>query len=286
MLHQRSDTGGTFDVQGHRGARGLAPENTVPAVMEALKVGVSTLEMDVVIAKDGTVVVSHDPWMSSVICSLPSGDPVPPDAERRYRLFDMTYDEIAAFDCGRRGHPDFPRQRRQPAVKPRLGDVIRDAEAYVDRHDRSPVRYSIETKSRPAWDGVFHPAPEPFTRALYDVLVEMDVLERSVIQSFDVRTLQVAHRMDATWKRSLLVDVDDERGVEGNLMRLGATPEVYSPEYRLVTPRLLKEAHGRGMQVIPWTVNDLEGMKRLEALGVDGLITDYPDVARVLLGDA
>ncbi|MFQ5572128.1 MAG: glycerophosphodiester phosphodiesterase family protein, partial [Rhodothermales bacterium] len=278
-----SSTTSPFDLQGHRGARGLRPENTIPAFLHALELGVTTLEMDVVIAKDGTVVVSHEPWFSGTICSLPSGEPVPIDRHKEYRIFEMTYDEVARFDCGSRGHFRFPRQQRMKAAKPRLRDVIEAAETYVRKHRRPPVQYNIETKSRPEWDGVFHPDPVTFTLGLYDVLLQTGVKDRTTLQSFDVRTLQAARRADQAWRLALLVDAENDLGLAANIETLGFTPHIYSPHYRLVDEALLREAHTHSMLVIPWTVNTLEEMQRLKALGVDGLITDYPDIGVTLL---
>lgn len=274
-----------FDVQGHRGARGLLPENTLPGFLRALELGVPTLEMDVVISGDSQVVLSHEPWFSGVICSLPSGEPVPAARERDYRLFEMTYEEIARFDCGRRGHPGFPRQTPMPASKPLLREVIAASETYARAHDLPPVQYNIETKAWPEGDGVFHPDPETFTRLLYDVLVETGVKDRAMLQSFDVRTLRAGRRLDPSWRLSLLVAEELDRGLAANLDALGFVPDVYSPDYRLVDAALLEEAHRRGMQVIPWTINTLEEMQRLKALGVDGVITDYPNLGVRLLDE-
>lgn len=273
----------SFDLQGHRGARGLLPENTIPAFIRALELGVTTLEMDAVITRDEQVVVSHEPWFSSLICSTPSGQPVPEDEERQHRIYELTYEEVAQYDCGSRGNPRFPRQEAMPVAKPLLRDVIAAAEAYTAEHGLPAVQYNIETKSTPAGDGVFHPGPEAFTRLLYDVLVETGVKDRTILQSFDVRTLRVGRVLDASWRLALLIGGGEDRGLEANLEGLGFTPHIYSPDYRLVDTALLKAAHGRGMQVIPWTVNTQEEMLRLQALGVDGLITDYPDLGRVLL---
>ena len=272
-----------FDLQGHRGARGLLPENTIPAFLRALELGVTTLELDVVIAKDATVVVSHDPWMSATICTLPSGEPVPAAEQQTYRLFEMTYDEVARYDCGSRGHPGFSRQEKMNVAKPRLRDVIAAAEAYAREHDLPPVQYNIETKSRPEWDGTFTPDPETFTRLLYDVLVETGIKDRTILQSFDVRTLQIGRRLDPSWRLALLIGGEEDPGLASNLDTLGFTPEIYSPDYHLVDADLLRQAHARNMLVIPWTVNTLEEMLRLKDLGVDGLITDYPDIGVGLL---
>ncbi len=269
----------SFDLQGHRGARGLMPENTIPAFLKALELGVTTLEMDVVISADSQVVVSHDPWFSPEICTLPSGEPIPDAAAHTYRLFEMTYAEIARFDCGSRGHPRFPRQQKMKIAKPLLRDVIRTAEAYVAQHGRAPVYYNIETKSSPAGDGRFHPPPEVFVRLLHDVLIEAGITERAIVQSFDVRTLQATRRRDPSLRLALLVEAQDDPGFAVNLEHLGFTPAIYSPDYHLVDAALIEAAHARGIEVIPWTVNTPEEMQRLRTLGVDGLITDYPDVA-------
>ena len=270
-----------FDLQGHRGARGLLPENTIPAFLRALDLGVTTLEMDVVIAKDSTVVVSHEPWMSGVICKRPDGKWVV--NAKKHNIFEMTYDEVAQYDCGTRVNPRFPRQEKMNVAKPRLIDVIEAAEHYAQESGLRAVQYNIETKARPEWDGTFTPDPETFTRLLYDVLVETGVKDRAILQSFDVRTLQVGRRLDPSWRLALLISKDYDAGLAANLDTLGFIPEIYSPDYRLVDADLIREAHERGMLVIPWTVNALEEMQRLKALGVDGVITDYPDLGVALL---
>jgi len=278
-----NDASPRFDLQGHRGARGLLPENTIPAFLRALELGVTTLEMDAVIAKDSTVVVSHEPWMSGTICSLPSGEPVPVEQQEQYRIFEMTYEEVARFDCGSRGHFLFPRQEAMSVPKPRLRAVIQAAERYAREHGLPPVRYNIETKARPDWDGTFTPDPETFTLLLHNVLVDTGVKDRTTLQSFDVRTLRAGRRLDPSWTLALLISGEEDPGLAAHLETLGFTPAIYSPHYRLVDEALVREAHARGMQVLPWTVNTLEEMQHLRALGVDGLITDYPDLGASLL---
>jgi glycerophosphoryl diester phosphodiesterase len=271
-----------FDLQGHRGARGLAPENTMPAFRKALDLGVTTLELDVVISKDGEVVVSHEPWMSHVICTAPDGSPVEEETEAEHNLYEMTYEEIAAYDCGSRVHPRFPEQELQPATKPLLRDVIRMAEAYGAEQRDEPIFYNIETKIRPKWEGTFTPGPESFADAVLGVIRAEDVAARATVQSFDPRTLIVAHarqeESDAVPVRlALLIASSMNNGVDGNLRMLPFTPDIYSPDHSLVDVDLLAAAHEKGMQVIPWTVNDPADMDRLVTLGVDGLITDYPN---------
>jgi glycerophosphoryl diester phosphodiesterase len=271
-----------FDLQGHRGARGLAPENTLPAFRRALDLGVTTLELDAVISADSQVVVSHEPWMSATICTQPDGTPVPPDSRAQFNLFEMPYARIAQFDCGRRGHSDFPEQEAMPAVKPLLRDVIQMAEAYVDSTGRAPIFYNIETKSQPEGDNTFHPEPDAFAQLLYDVIDQEGITERATIQSFDPRTLRVARDIDPSLSLALLVGRDGGSLVE-NVDSLGFTPTIYSPNYQLVDAEMVQAAHKRGMELIPWTVNERSDMERLQQLGVDGLITDYPDRAQFLI---
>lgn len=269
----------SLDIQGHRGARGLLPENTIPAFIRALDVGVTTLEMDVVISKDREVVVSHEPWFSAEICTDPDGRPVSAEDEQSHNLYALTYADISRYDCGVRGHARFPRQDAIAATKPLLRDVIRAAEAHRGDHGLSDFDYNIETKSRPEWDGHFHPDPTTFTRLLYEVVTKERVLERTTLQSFDIRTLQIARDMDPSWRLVLLVSAADDRGIDANLGALGFAPETYSPDYRLVDEALVERVHELGMKLIPWTVNSEADMQHLIGLGVDGIITDYPDIA-------
>ncbi|MGM0705880.1 MAG: glycerophosphodiester phosphodiesterase [Bacteroidota bacterium] len=276
----RSDTLRTpagLDVQGHRGARGRRPENTWPAFQYALEQGLPTLEMDVVISADGQVVVSHEPWMNADICTAPNGAPLPNDEAQQHNLYRMTYDEIAAYDCGQRQHPSFPEQQPEPAAKPLLRDVIAQAEAFVRATEREPVFYNIETKSRPAWEGRFHPPPDAFAQHLIDVIAATGVSPRTTVQSFDPRTLRYTREAAPELRLALLIAQESDQGVSENLEALGFVPHIYSPDAALVDAALVQTAHAQGMQVIPWTVNDLETMRGLVEIGVDGLITDYPD---------
>ncbi|MFT4603428.1 MAG: glycerophosphoryl diester phosphodiesterase [Rhodothermales bacterium] len=265
----------SFDLQGHRGARGLLPENTLPAFQIALELGVQTLELDVGISADSQVVVSHDPIMSTTICSNPDGTPV----DREIRIFDLTFEEIQSYDCGLRGNPNFPDQQRMPASKPLLSDVIAMERQRSAELGRQPAFWNIETKSTLAGDGTHHPDPEVFARLLYEVVQEGGIQKHTVIQSFDPRTLQVLRAMDPSLRLSILVDSRRAADPEGTVADLGFTPEVYSPNHAPLTVELVKRIQAMGMEVVPWTVNDPVRMQELLEMGVDGLITDYPDRA-------
>jgi glycerophosphoryl diester phosphodiesterase len=267
-----------FDKQGHRGCRGLMPENTLLAMLKASDLGVTTLEMDAVISKDGKVVLSHEPFFNHEITTRPNGEFVTESEERSLNLYQLSYDEIKRFDVGSKPHPRFPRQEKFPAIKPLLSDVIASVESYTQLHNRTPLYYNIETKSDTATDGVFHPAPERFVDLLMDVIKQRQIAHRVIIQSFDFRTLQVVRKKYPGIMTAMLIEDYDKRSLDEQLKALQFTPTIYSPEQSHVTEQLVKECHQKKMKIIPWTVNDKEGIERLKALGVDGIITDYPDL--------
>ena len=282
LAPSQENTSMKLDLQGHRGARGLLPENTVPGFLYAIELGVTTLEMDVVISQDGHVVLSHEPWFSHEICSKPDGSDITQEEEESLNLYQMPYEKIRQFDCGMKGNPRFPEQEPMPVYKPTLDEVILAAEQYVAEHGLSPVAYNIETKSQPARDHLFHPPPDSFTQYVWDVIQKHGITDRTTLQSFDVRTLQAAQKIAPDLLLALLVGSHDEMNMEAYLNHLGFIPDIYSPYYRLVDSTLVQMAHDKGMKIIPWTINTLEEMQALQALGVDGIITDYPDIGMKL----
>ncbi|TDI76404.1 MAG: glycerophosphodiester phosphodiesterase [Bacteroidetes bacterium] len=273
-----------IDIQGHRGARGLRPENTLGAFDLAVRLGVDTLELDVVISNDAEVIVSHDRTMSPEICSWPDGRPVLESESSSLILYQMPLDEIQLFDCGRRKHPGFPHQEQMPAKKPLLREVIRQADNLAIELGQPKPRYNIETKSTPAGDGILNPTPEEFVSQLLGVLSEFDhaaqaISKRCVIQSFDMRTLRIVRSHYSSFKTSLLVEYSDSDAFEKQIERLGFTPDIYSPDYRVVSRALIDSCRKLKIDVLPWTVNDSDEMLRLVKLGISGLITDYPNRA-------
>ncbi|QNH63462.1 glycerophosphodiester phosphodiesterase family protein [Hymenobacter sediminicola] len=267
---------GTFDRQGHRGCRGLMPENTIPAMRKAQDLGVTTLEMDLGISQDKQVLLSHDPFMNADFVLRPDGRRITQAEEKQLRLYALPYAEIRRYDVGSLGHPKFPRQQKLRTYKPLLAEVIDSAEAYATLKKLPAPRYNLETKLSPAGDEVLHPAPEEFVRLLLPVLVAKGVLDRVTIQSFDPRTLEAVHRLYPALRTALLVE--NQQGLAKNLARLSFRPTIYSPAYLLVTPDLVAECHRQRIQVIPWTVNSADAIERLTKLQVDGIITDYPDL--------
>lgn len=265
-----------FDWQGHRGARGLLPENSIPAFLLALQYpAISTLEMDVAVTQDSQIILSHEPWLSHEICSRPDGRPVGEDQTDSLVIWQMTAAEVQAFDCGSRGNERFAEQKPMQTVKPLLSEVVRAVEQRAGDLQRPLPAYNIEIKSRPDWDGKKTPDPETFARLLLNEIDRLGIAERSSIQSFDVRALEAVHSLEPEMTTVYLIENTDPLAT--NLEKLSFQPKVYSPYYLLVSANLVREVHDRGMQLIPWTVNDTTAMLTLMEMGVDGIITDYPN---------
>lgn len=269
---------GEFDKQGHRGCRGLMPENTVPAMLNAIGLGVTTLEMDVVITKDKKVILSHEPWFGQEITTKPDGSFMGPREERKYNIYWMTYEETKTFDVGMKPHPRFPQQQKMKLTKPLLADVIDSINKDMMTRRRPFPYYNIETKSNPEGDGVFHPKPDEFVELLMAVIKEKRIEDHVIIQSFDFRTLKYLHEKFPAIKTAALVEATDKRSIDDISKELGFKPTVYSPAYQLVTGDLLKKCHKQNIKVIPWTVNDKAKIEELKKMGVDGIITDYPNL--------
>ncbi len=266
-----------FDWQGHRGARGNYPENTTPAFFYALDNGMKTLEMDVVISADSQVVVSHEPFFNEDICSLDSlkRDSLPNN------LFQLSYAQIAEVDCGSKGNGRFPVQAKMSIAKPLLKDIIEATEEYAQQTQRALPYYNIEIKSRPEWDGQYHPSIKEYAELVMKIVTDAEVQYRTVIQSFDDRPLQYLHQTYPDITLALLVE--DSISAPDHLSKLGFTPNIYSCYYPLVNGDLVKFCKQNEMKVIPWTVNDSLEIKKLIDLGVDGVITDYPALRKDLL---
>lgn len=267
-----------FDLQGHRGSRGLLPENSIPAFLLALDSGVTTLEMDVVITKDNQVIVSHDPFMQSGICLDGAGNSFTSKEEKGFAIYRMTASEAQQFDCGSKGNPGFPEQKPLKVSKPLLKEVIAAVESHIRSITRYEVDYNIEIKSTPEGDGTLHPPVPEFCELVIATLNEYLPTDRIVIQSFDFRVLKYLHEKHPQIRLAALVA--NSKSSTQNLEDLGFNPHIYSPNFKLVNASLIEIMHARKIRVIPWTVNDVKDMLNLKSMGVDGLITDYPDRAR------
>jgi glycerophosphoryl diester phosphodiesterase len=244
-------------VHGHRGARAVLPENTLPAFEHAIEAGADFLELDVLVTRDGVPVVVHDPVLNPAICQGPEGSRV---------VRELTLDQLRRFDCGAQKNPLFPQQRPLPGTRiPTLDEVLALA-------PRGGFGFNIEMKSFPD-KPQYAPPPEEFALLVLGAIRRHQLERRVIVQSFDFRTLHAMRRLAPDIQLAALWSAGARDFVS---IAREADAEIVAPQYRLVTPEQVQAAHRAGLQVIPWTVNDAEDWDRLIAAGVDGIITDDP----------
>jgi glycerophosphoryl diester phosphodiesterase len=193
----------------------------------------------------------------------------------------MTYEQVKTYDVGMKPHPRFPQQQKMKVIKPLLADLIDSVKHYMMTAKRPFPFFNIETKTQPATDNIYHPAPAEFVELLMSVIKEKDIEEYVIIQSFDLRTLQYVHEHYPSIKTALLIEDFDERGVDVHITLLGFNPTIYSPAYQLVNEYVIKKCHQQHIKVIPWTVNEKTKIDELKKMGVDGIISDYPDLFEI-----
>jgi len=274
-----------FEIQGHRGSRGLMPENTIPAFKKAIDLGVHTLELDLIISKDKKVVVSHDPFFNPNCTTDPTGKFI--SKENQGNLYKLSYEEIKKYDVGLRGNKDYPEQQKMAVYKPLLEDMIRESEKYAKAKGVKPLKYNIEIKSEEKEYDISQPKVEEFSDLVYQIIIKQLPPERVTLQSFDYNVLKFWHQQIEQKKYksialSALIEPMNNNEVRFNLDKLGFKPQIWSPYFVQATEKRVKELHELGIKIIPWTVNKQEDMEKVKALGCDGLITDYPDRAKGL----
>lgn len=263
-----------FSTEGHRGGRGLMPENSILAMKNAVDIGITTLEMDTHITRDGQVVVTHDDYLSPGFMLTPEGKEIPAADSKKYAVYQMDYSLLKTFDLGSRPLAGFPEQKKIKTYIPRLAELIDSVQTYTK--DKKQMFYNIETKCSPKGDGLTNPDPETFVKLLMDVIEKKGITPFVVIQSFDKRTLQILHKKYPNVRTSFLVS--NQKTVEENLSDLGFDPFILSTEYKMVSEELVRKCHARNVKVIPWTPNTKADIERLKALKVDGIISDYPNL--------
>ena len=263
-----------IDFQGHRGCRGLLPENTIPAFIKALDY-VSTLECDVVISKDKQVIVSHDPWMEAALCSHPDGRPLSKEDDKKIPILKLTYEEIKRYDCGIRGNAKFPQQQAIAAYKPSMKEMVKQVDQYCLDNNLELPWYDIEIKSLPSWYGKYTPEPSEYVDIILAEIEELGIADRLNLQSFDINILEKIRKKNE--KIILAYLIENLSTFDKNMAKLSFVPDIYSPYYRFVSKRLAHKVHAKGMKLIPWTVNEQKDMRKMIKAGVDGIITDYPN---------
>jgi len=248
----------SIQVHGHRGARAVRPENTLPAFEYAIQIGADVLEMDLAVTKDNVLVVSHDPEMNRKICRGPAGPHV---------IREMTMEQLRQWDCGSLRNPDYPKQQPVPGTRvPALDEVLSLA-------GRGSFGFNIETKifrDKPH----LTPTPEVFASLLLEAIRRHKLEKRVIVQSFDFRTLHAMKKLAPEIKLAALLENGAERDFVAVARRAGAP--VISPQFRLVTPDRVRAAHDAALEVVPWTANTPADWDRLIDAGVDAIISDDP----------
>jgi len=263
-----------FDLQGHRGYRGLYPENSIEGFIKSIEIGVNTLELDVVISDDNQVIVSHEPWISSYICLDSVGNKIIDDKEK-YNLYKMDYVTISKFDCGIIGNKQFPEQNKISTFKPTLINTINVLEDYVVDNLIGLPNYNIEIKSNPNTDFIFHPGVKEFSDLVISIVDSLNIIDRVTIQSFDFRILKYINKEYPNISLSVLVS--ENYNPYKNINDLGFLPDVYSPYYKNLNYNDIKFLKDKKIKIIPWTVNSYSDIAKILSLKVDGIISDYPD---------
>ena len=294
-----------FDLQGHRGARGLMPENTLPAFARALEIGVTTLELDLAMSRDREVVVMHNPRFEPALTRDQRGAWL---EKASPSIHSMNLAQIKTYDVGRLNPASkyaerYPQQQAIDGTRvPTLGEVF----DLVQNSGNQRVGFNIEIKINPERPGITWP-PQEFARAVLDVIHRHGMQQRVVVQSFDWRVLRAVQEMAPNLKTSYLtasqdwldnlqagypgpspwlagLDIDD---FNGNVARAisAAGGNIWSPFHREVSAESIRQARKRGLKVLVWTVNEPVRMLELIEMGVDGIITDYPNRLRKVLLD-
>ena len=274
------------DVQAHRGGMGLLPANTLESMKNAVDLNVNTLEMDIVVTKDKKVILSHDKFFTEET-TRPDGSHVKKEDPREY-IWKMTYDEIKKYDVGMKKLPNFPEQKCIPTIKPLLSDVLSFIENYAKEKGMAPMKYNIEIKADPDWNGGIEGVDWPVYNEMVDICVEVlnsfNLGERLIVQTFDERALAYMNEKYPELHLSYLVGGDEVRWLENKEMdfdtilgNIGFVPEWFSPASVFVTKSNVEEAHRRGMKVVTWTVDNKDDMVKMIEAGVDAIISNYPN---------
>jgi len=273
-----SSTKMVIDFQAHRGGRGLMPENTIPAMLAVMdNEKVTTLEMDLAVTKDKQVVVSHDPILNPLITTKPDGTFIKANQMNENIIYQMNYEQLQKFDVGLKPYPVFPQQKKLAVCIPTLSDLI-DSVEYKSKSIGRKMMYNIEIKSVDGKDIIEHPVPDEFVDLVVNLIKQKNIVERTSIQSFDLRPLKVLHQKYPKVQTAYLVYGVGCSDAQKQIELLGFTPTIYSPEYKYVTKETVDYCHAHNMKIIPWTVNTKSEIDALMAMGVDGLITDYPNL--------
>ncbi|MFV0553221.1 MAG: glycerophosphodiester phosphodiesterase family protein [Mangrovibacterium sp.] len=266
----------SLDVQGHRGCAGLMPENTIASMIEAVKLGVNTLELDLQITKDGEVIVAHDAHINPKFTLDAKGKEISSEAAEKLIFKNMKYAQIKKYNTGSKAYPRFPEQAKMATGIPTVSALIDSVEAFVADNGLDPIYYNIEIKSSEAKEakGLTIDYKE-FADKSMAVLLSKNLGERLLVQSFDVRCLNYIHAQYPDVAQAYLVE--NEKSFADNMAKLDFVPSAFSPYFPMVNAELVATCQAKNMKLVPWTVDKPEDIQRMLDLGVDGIISNYPN---------
>lgn len=269
------------EIYGHRGCRGLMPENSIPAFLHAIELGCRAIELDVVISKDKQVVVSHEAFISKFICLDANNRPIPDEQDKELNIYKMDYESLKYYDCGSVFHSGFINQQKMQVHKPTLQEVIDSVTNFCKYRNIDSILYNIEIKSRKEDENIYQPEVNEFADLVLEVIKQNNISSNCIIQSFDERILQYFHKKSPQIKLTYLFKT--ETTFKECLEILKFKPNYISPNYTLITESFVLECEENNIGLLAWTVNELKDLEKMIAFKVDGIITDYPNRAFELL---
>ncbi len=258
----------TIQIHGHRGCRGYYPENTIEGFKLALELGATAVELDIVVSKDNELIVSHEPYMNHLFCQDIDGNQVSEEKGKEINLYNLTLSEIQQFNCGARIDNKYPEQIKVKATKPSLEEVVT---ALPDH-----TFLNIEVKSERQWYDTYQPETEEYARLVADFIAKHHLYSRCLVQSFDPQFLNDFYKQVGE-KVTIGLLVECVLDPEKQLKLIDFKPTYFNPDYTLLKKEHLEFLKSKGIKTLVWTVNEPKDIALMLAIGVDGIISDYPD---------
>jgi len=253
-------------IYGHRGCRGMLPENSIEGFQQAINLGADGIEFDVVVNKDKQIVISHAPYMEQKYCLMPDGGRI--KQEKEFNLFQMTQIEIEQFDCGSKYHPNFPEQKKLKTHKPLLQELF-------DKIDFSEIMLLFEIKSEKRYYGKYQPQPDEYIDIILKEVSNYVHKKNIIFMSFDANIINELHKRAPQYKLVYLTYAPF-KSVKSSIKDLTIQPYAIGMYNPTISKKEIKKAHELGIAVFAWTVNSYKDFERLKRYEIDGIITDYP----------
>ncbi len=254
----------------HRGFRAFMPENTIAAFKNAVDLQADVLELDITFTSDKKAVVSHDPWLDHLITLDKHGKEIAKGKD--LSIYQMKYKDVRQYDVGSKQHLNFPEQKNFKSYMPLLEEVLDSIEAYVNLKNYKKPIYNIETKTAPARDGIYHPAPEEFVKRMMRIIYKAKLEKRVIIQSFDPRTLEIVKR-DHPAVAVMLITA--KGSLAENMKKLSFLPDYYAPTPAMIDKEVVKFCQQNGIKLLCGNTNNKKDIDKVLKLGVTRICSDY-----------